>query len=108
MVHFQGMALATHSRINADLFGCPWFGQSDMPNAEKVHYAFGDIARAVTQGHGKPHPTRAYANAPRWHGLPPTRELYETAVHASSSLNTPHVRFGHKLPLNTAGASSSP
>ena len=32
------MALATHSRINADLFGCPEFGQSDMPNAEKVHY----------------------------------------------------------------------
>ena len=40
MVHFQGMALATRSRINADLFGCPEFGQSDMPNAEKVHYTF--------------------------------------------------------------------
>jgi hypothetical protein len=53
MVHFQGMALATHSRINADLFGCPEFDQSDMPNAEKAHYTFDNIALAVTHGYGK-------------------------------------------------------
>ena len=47
------MALATHSRINADLFGYPEFGQSDMPNAEKVQYTFYNIARAVTHGYGK-------------------------------------------------------
>src|SRR5258708_1685671 len=57
MVHFQGMALATHSRMNADLFGCPEFGQSDMPNAEKVHYTLDNIARcharlAVSAGDG--------------------------------------------------------
>jgi len=63
MVHFQGMALATHSRINADLFGCPEFGQSDMPNAEKVHYTFDNIARAVTHGYGKLHDPRLRAKA---------------------------------------------
>jgi len=47
------MALATHSRINADLFGCPEFGQSNMPNAEKVHYTFDNIVRAVTHDYGK-------------------------------------------------------
>jgi hypothetical protein len=31
--------------MNADLFGCPEFGQPDMPNAEKVHYIFDNIAR---------------------------------------------------------------
>jgi len=87
MVHFQGMALTTHSRINADLFGCPEFGQSDMPNAEKVHYTFDNIARAVTHGYVAP---MTHAYAPRRGQLAATWEQYETAVHASSNLKAPN------------------
>jgi hypothetical protein len=54
MVHFQGMALATHSRINADLFGCLEFGQSDMSNVEKVYCTFdNNCARCHARCHAR-------------------------------------------------------
>jgi hypothetical protein len=51
-----------------------------MPTAEKVHYTFDNIARAVTHGC-----LRAKAGQ-----LAATWEQYETAVHASSNLKAPN------------------
>jgi hypothetical protein len=59
-----------------------------MPSPDRFHYTFGDIARAVTQRPWKAPSDPRLRQRAKVALLAATRELYETAVHASSRIAT--------------------